>query len=854
MRGSATGTIVEWKAERRLPMMSARPEFRVGDRVIGYPDVVNGRTLRLQGAEVSNIDDLQAWLGARRLDGPTPPLRTTPDRRAQPAQARNVRINPAKPGPHETTSFDYRYGTLPWRRYASDMEVLGQAVVPKGVDDAPLVLFLHGRHEACYGNGDNGTWPCAGASKPVPSFRGYTYLQRRLATQGYATVSISANAINQQDYRDADGGAMARSKLVRHHLKLLARKAAQTGGRWSGRLDMDRVVLVGHSRGGDGVNQAVVDSGRAAPYSIVGQLLLAPTDFAQHTAGYTPTVVALPYCDGDVYDLQGQRFVDASAGLARGDKAIRSSVLVRGANHNYFNTEWTPRISQAPSFDDWYDPSDAVCGQKVSETRLGAHQQRKVGRVLATAAVRMFVYRDPDMLKLFDAVGGVTTDAMGDNALVWSHAIGGARQPIRLGHGGDTTVRGDAENCLATAVSRRHEGLRPCHARLRPAGRGVHWLQRLDRFVSRGTLHEARLDWRSKGRVGGFDFDRPVDLSAPDATFDMRLIGTPGARRIRVRLSDDAGQTWSRRVRILPLMAGGELHPYWAQSVRIDAHEAPATFDATAVVAVELVSTSSSGTAWIVDAAVRTPEIPAVSDRVLPRLRIGAAQQREGDRGKGTVRIPYRVSGPMAQPARFDVALGRGEGNRRTRMVRVNLPVGQRSGSVSFRYRRNTRDDLKRVFVADAQAVRGLALNDYHGRAVVVDDDPAPKMTFEPKRATYRAGEKIRIRVRMSKPAGFQYWAFATLRDVNGFAPIRNADVPRKWLRRHGGLASQPKRKLSKTVYGLDVWFPPGKRVATLTIPTVRRTHVRTKRFRLVWRAPHGRKYVTVTTVKPANR
>src|SRR5690606_11404027 len=126
---------------------------------------------------------------------------------------------------------------------------------------------------------------------------------------------------------------------------LLADRASESGNRWSGRLDPDRVVLVGHSRGGEGVNQAVGDTGGSAPYSVVGQFLIAPTDFAAQTAGYMPTAVALPYCDGDVSDLQGQKYVDASVGLSDGDNSLRSSVLVRGANHNYFNTEWTPGIS-----------------------------------------------------------------------------------------------------------------------------------------------------------------------------------------------------------------------------------------------------------------------------------------------------------------------------------------------------------------------------------------------------------------------------------------------------------------------------------------------------------------------------
>ena len=50
----------------------------------------------------------------------------------------------------------------------------------------------------------------------MPSYRGYLQAQQLLASQGYVTVSISANGINGQDYLDEDGGAQARSSLVRH--------------------------------------------------------------------------------------------------------------------------------------------------------------------------------------------------------------------------------------------------------------------------------------------------------------------------------------------------------------------------------------------------------------------------------------------------------------------------------------------------------------------------------------------------------------------------------------------------------------------------------------------------------------
>lgn len=843
-----------WRADGPLPVTSARPEIRIGDRVIGYPTIgADRRTLTLSGADIPDTGRLQVWLGSRRLDGPTPPARLVGGPDAAHARAKDAGVDPAKPGASGTESFDYRMGRLPWRAYESDMEVLGHAVLPRGVDDAPLVLFLHGRHNACYGEGDDGTWPCKGGSKPVPSYLGYDYLQRRLATQGYATVSISANAVNQQDFRERDGGARARSALVRHHLRLLAARNSAAGNRWSGRLDLDQVVLVGHSRGGEGVNQAVVDTGGAAPYSVVGQFLIAPTDFAEQTAGYMPTVVALPYCDGDVSDLQGQKYVDASVGLSDGDNSVRSSVLVRGANHNYFNTEWTPGISAAPSFDDWYGPQHRICGPRVSETRLNAAQQRKVGLTLTTGAVRMFVRRDPEMLRIFDAPGAITTASMGTSGLVWSHAVGGARTSVRAGAG--ATVVGAARECLAAVGVDSSASGRSCAAGLRGPGRPVHWAQPFDRFVSRAVLHEARLRWDGPGRSGGLRLDDPLDAGS-DATVDLRLIGTRETGRVRVALRDSDGTTWSRGVRVLRLLGAADfLRPFWAQTVRLDPSSAPSGFDAGAISSIRVIADSDQGSAWIVDAAAREPALPEVPDRRLPRLRLGAVTVQEGDgAGHGTAHVPYRLLGPVSSGSQFDVAIGsRLDGF--TRLVNVDVPAGQRTGSVAVRYPRNSVDDHdRRAYELVAQAVHGVALSKYQGRAVVLDDDPAPRLTLKPKRKTYTAGELVRVRLRLSRPSGYRVRAAVRLRDVKGFAAMRGTDVPRRWLRRHGD-PSHPKRRLSRTLYPMAVRIPAGRRSAELTIPTVSRgPRAATKRFRLVWRVTHQKQRTTVATIRPPGR
>ena len=55
-----------------------------------------------------------------------------------------------------------------------------------------------------------------------------------------------------------------------------------------------------------------------------------------------PLAVLLPYCDGDVADLQGVHFYDDARYNVPGDSAFKHTILVMGANHNFYNTIWTP--------------------------------------------------------------------------------------------------------------------------------------------------------------------------------------------------------------------------------------------------------------------------------------------------------------------------------------------------------------------------------------------------------------------------------------------------------------------------------------------------------------------------------
>ncbi len=336
-------------------------------------------------------------------------------------------VDPGEAGSYATTTTEYDLPGVKLPGFSERVEMRGVVVAPtKAPGKRPVALFLHGRHATCYVPGKDGeasgAWPCEKGSKPIPSHRGYLRDQKLLASQGYVTVSISANGINGQDWQAEDGGAQARSSLIRNHLGRWADWAAKPASapaalRKTPKADLSRVLLVGHSRGGEGVNRAVMDSLYQPPaaqdgyrskarWNIRGTVHIGPTLFGHNPVPDVPSLTILPGCDGDVADLQGQVFTDGTRGVSRG-KALHSSVYVVGANHNYFNTEWTPGQAKAPADDDfWHDEEapDPLCSPGAAG-RLTADQQHKAGATYIAAAARLFVGGDDRVRQLVDGTG-----------------------------------------------------------------------------------------------------------------------------------------------------------------------------------------------------------------------------------------------------------------------------------------------------------------------------------------------------------------------------------------------------------------------------------------------------------------
>jgi hypothetical protein len=314
--------------------------------------------------------------------------------------------DPGTTGPLAVTREEYNYGDLAFQPSAFPSAVELRASVHHPTDMTggpfPLIVFLHGRHATCF-RGSTATlrWPCLSNQQPITSFQGYDYIAQVLASNGYIVVSISANGINAFDNNVNDLGMQARAELMQRHLDqwrtFNTTGASPFGTKFVGKVDLTRVGTMGHSRGGEGVvKHYVYNASLGSPYTIKAVFPLAPVDFNRPVVNNAALGVVLPYCDGDVSDNQGVHFYDDARYNVAGDTGAKHTIQVMGANHNYYNTVWTPGMFPAGTADDWTafvsgGSTDPQCGTGAGNHRLTSAQERGTGLAYLSAFMRVYV-------------------------------------------------------------------------------------------------------------------------------------------------------------------------------------------------------------------------------------------------------------------------------------------------------------------------------------------------------------------------------------------------------------------------------------------------------------------------------
>ncbi|WP_181243476.1 cell wall-binding repeat-containing protein [Glaciihabitans tibetensis] len=361
--------------------------------------------------------------------------------------------DPSTLGTFAVERLDYNLGleALPIRGFNRLGEERAAVFAPVGATgERPVVVFLHGRHSSCAGPGNNpASWPCGPTQTDIESYLGYNDAATILASHGYVVVSISANAINALDGSLADDtGALARGQLVMDHLSLLraanAGEAVGLSPKLVDLLDLDNIGMMGHSRGGEGVMRAaLLNYEQDEPFGIQSVLPLAPTDYTRMTVPDVATAVILPYCDGDVEDQMGQKYIDDSR-HAYGDDVFRTSVLIMGTNHNYFNTAWTPGKYPVATSDDWAimdrDQTNPVCGTSAP-SRLNSDEQYNVGNAYMSAWFRLTLGDEDQFMPLFDGSDATVASAGRADVRVSAYNAPSDRVDINLFNKPDTSIQ-----------------------------------------------------------------------------------------------------------------------------------------------------------------------------------------------------------------------------------------------------------------------------------------------------------------------------------------------------------------------------------------------------------------------------
>ena len=250
----------------------------------------------------------------------------------------------------------------------------------------PLVLVVHGNHNM------------KDFSDP-----GYEYLGEHLASHGYILASVDENFINGGLRQEND----ARGWLLLEHLKVWQGwNETSDGNPFFGKVDMDNITLMGHSRGGEAVTHAALfnelerypdDASVIFDYgfSIKSIVSIAPVDGQYKPAGKFTELRDINYFtlhgshDADVTSFNGDRIYNRLQ-FSEGTDYFKSTLYLYRANHGQFNTVWGPTDTGAPR---------SLLLNRAA--LLDGEDQRKIAKVFITAFLEASIRGDREYLPLF---------------------------------------------------------------------------------------------------------------------------------------------------------------------------------------------------------------------------------------------------------------------------------------------------------------------------------------------------------------------------------------------------------------------------------------------------------------------
>ena len=213
---------------------------------------------------------------------------------------------------------------------------------PGGKGPFPLVLIVHGNHmDRDY-------------SDP-----GYEYLGRLMASRGFIFASVDENFLNgawSNIFKSLKEENDCRAWLLLKHLELWRQWNKDTINPFYGKVDLENIALIGHSRGGEAV--AIAAAFNQLPYypddatvpfnfgfRICSVIAIAPVD-----GQYKPANIGTFFSNVNYFVIQGSHDMDMQSyhGSRQYQRIkftddqfhVKAGLYVWGANHGQFNSVW----------------------------------------------------------------------------------------------------------------------------------------------------------------------------------------------------------------------------------------------------------------------------------------------------------------------------------------------------------------------------------------------------------------------------------------------------------------------------------------------------------------------------------
>lgn len=273
-----------------------------------------------------------------------------------------------------------------WGFDEHELPLNGRVWMPEGEGTYPVALIVHGNHL-------------------MESFSdgGYDYLGELLASQGIIAVSVDENFLNYSVWSGIPNHDMKmRAWVLLKHLQQIQTLNEEAGNPFSGRVDLSKVALIGHSRGGQAVAMAAdgdrwfkedktLDS--LDNIHIESVVAIAPTDKAVDDKSARLTNVNYLTLQGardaDVNNFYGDRQYSRTTFSKQTDK-FKAALYIADANHSQFNSEWGRMDERSPG------------GLFLNrEGLLEPEEQRQISKVYVSAFLQSTLLGDDRYKELF---------------------------------------------------------------------------------------------------------------------------------------------------------------------------------------------------------------------------------------------------------------------------------------------------------------------------------------------------------------------------------------------------------------------------------------------------------------------